>query len=316
MKKSKYRYLSLIVIVLLFNLTGCSQIPFEKFILGEDAVSDIKIPYLNIEKININTENINTFQEISNNLFNTIGNKEYYYDNYSDSEIYLRPVKNLFEENFYNQLINNEVKNDFKKMIDNIYYKDNMYYDNSKVIEAGINSDGEHFFVTEIVSIGDSKDFMVSSIRIYLNENNKIIKSEIISEDTIIGNTSTPLSKDSLISENLSKEKEIITTFLNSMKSNELYNMVSNNKPEATLQLDTLINNINISIKSPEDLKMLFKAGKGTFENYYITKYTINDKDCMANSEFVLSFVNGSQVDDFTFIYSRITNEIINIKKK
>ena len=95
------------------------------------------------------------------------------------------------------------------------------------------------------------------------------------------------------------------------MYNEELYENIEDE--ESKLELSSLIENLNLENKDDEVLKKLFLMGRGTFNNYYITKVYLEDKDALAKSLFTVSFVNGRNVTEFKVYFSRINQSITSI---
>lgn len=294
------------------NLTKFPRIPFEHFILQDtEETKDIELnkltKYIKIEELEKTQKNISK-------LFDTICNETYYYNNYYKLDKFYNDVKELFSNEYYDKLISNK-NQDLKKIADNIYYKEHQVYKESNIIEMGVDNDNEKYFIVDVIYLNDTQSFIIDEIKVYIDENLKIINTQLISEMNSVVNTIKPLSsKDSLLDDNeLDKFSKVLLDFFNNMKNQELYNMVIEENNE--LQLSTLIENIKLENKNNETLKNLFLIGRGRFDNYEITDYYINDKDGLANSYYIISFVNGKTIKKFLFEYSRITGTIVSVSE-
>lgn len=291
------------------DLTKLPTIPFEKFVLkGDTEEKDIEL-----EEVNncINLEELKNLTQNINDLFNLIYTKEYYYENYYDLEKYFENTKDFFTDEYYKNLLENK-NNDLKKIADNIYSKENQFYKQAEIIEfqGDVN---ERYVVVEIAYLNDSKSFIVDKIRLNINDECKISKSEIISQGEAVDNTTKALSADdSMLNDNeVENFKKVFSSFLGNMYNEELYKNIDDE--ESQLELTSLIENLSLENKDDEVLKSLFLAGRGTFKNYYITKVDLDDKDALAKSIFTVSFVNGKNVKEFKIYFSRINQSITSI---
>lgn len=291
------------------DLTKFPTIPFEKFVLEKDTKEeDIELKEVNncitLEELNNITQNVN-------NLFNLIYDKEYYYKNYYDLEKYFVNTKDFFTDDYYKNLLENK-NNNFEKIAYNIYSKENQIYKQAKIIEIEEESD-KRYVIVEISYLNDSKSFIIDKIKLSIDNECKISDSEIISQGEAVDNTTKALSADdSILTDNeVDNFKKIFSSFLGNMSNEELYKNIENE--ESQLELTSLIENLNLENKDNEVLKKLFLAGRGNFNNYYITKVYLDDKDALAKSLFTVSFVNGKNVKEFKVYFSRISQSITSI---
>ena len=291
------------------DLTKLPTIPFEKFVLEEDTEEkDIKLD--EVENC-ITTEDLDKLTENTTNLFNLIYGKDYYYENYYDLEKYFENTKDFFTNDYYESLIKNK-NNNLKKIADNIYSKENQFFKQEEIIEFEEDTD-KRYIVVEIVYINDSKSFTTDKIKLTIDNECKISDSEIISQGEVADNTTKALtSEGSIISDNeINNFKRIFSNFLGEMYNEELYKNIEDE--ESKLELTSLIENLTLENKDEEVLKKLFLAGRGTFNNYYITKVYLEDKDALAKSVFTVSFVKGNDVTEFKVNFSRINQSITSI---
>ena len=291
------------------DLTKLPTIPFEKFVLeGDTEEKDIKLDELNSC---ITTEELDKLTENTTNLFNLIYSKDYYYENYYDLEKYFENTKDFFTNDYYESIVENK-NNNLKKIADNIYSKENQFFKPGKIIEfeEDIN---KRYIVVEIVYLNDSKSFITDKIKLTIDDECKISDSEIISQGEVVDNTTKALtSEGSIISDNeINNFKRVFSNFLGEMYNEELYENIEDE--ESKLELSSLIENLNLENKDDEVLKKLFLMGRGTFNNYYITKVYLEDKDSLAKSLFTVSFVNGRNVTEFKVYFSRINQSITSI---
>jgi len=291
------------------DLTKLPTIPFEKFVLeGDTEEKDIKLDELNSC---ITTEELDKLTENTTNLFNLIYSKDYYYENYYDLEKYFENTKDFFTNDYYESIVENK-NNNLKKIADNIYSKENQFFKQGKIIEfeEDIN---KRYIVVEIVYLNDSKSFITDKIKLTIDDECKISDSEIISQGEVVDNTTKALtSEGSIISDNeINNFKRVFSNFLGEMYNEELYENIEDE--ESKLELSSLIENLNLENKDDEVLKKLFLMGRGTFNNYYITKVYLEDKDALAKSLFTVSFVNGRNVTEFKVYFSRINQSITSI---
>ncbi len=291
------------------DLTKLPTIPFEKFVLeGDTEEKDIKLDELNSC---ITTEELDKLTENTTNLFNLIYSKDYYYENYYDLEKYFENTKDFFTNDYYESIVENK-NNNLKKIADNIYSKENQFFKQGKIIEfeEDIN---KRYIVVEIVYLNDSKSFITDKIKLTIDDECKISDSEIISQGEVVDNTTKALtSEGSIISDNeINNFKRVFSNFLGEMYNEELYENIEDE--ESKLELSSLIENLNLENKDDEVLKKLFLMGRGTFNNYYITKVYLEDKDSLAKSLFTVSFVNGRNVTEFKVYFSRINQSITSI---
>lgn len=291
------------------DLTKLPTIPFEKFVLeGDTEEKDIKLE--EVENC-ITTEELDKLTENTKNLFNLIYGKEYYYENYYDLEKYFENTKDFFTNDYYESLIKNK-NNNLKKIADNIYSKENQFFKQEEIIEFEEDTD-KRYIVVEIVYINDSKSFITDKIKLTIDNECKISDSEIISQGEVVDNTTKSLtSEGSIISDNeINNFKRVFSNFLGEMYNEELYKNIE--EEESKLELTSLIENLTLENKDEEVLKKLFLAGRGTFNNYYITKVYLEDKDALAKSLFTVSFVKGNEVTEFKVNFSRINQSITSI---
>lgn len=311
------KYLNVFYILMTITFVGCDTpiVPFEKLVLEQKVEEDILVEGIDSNLQNISVDIVNKIQDISSNIFETIGDSDYYYKNKNNLELYLSPIKDNLSKELYDSIKSNNSKNDLKKIIDNLYYMDDSNYYSSNIIALNLYED-ELYADVEVIGVDDSKEFIINTISLYFDKDFKIYKTEIVSENNTSLNTTKPLSNDSLINGELAKEKLAVENLFNSIKNKELYTNIKRNKDGANEKLEIMLNDVDINKNSIEDLRLLFNIGRGEFLNYSITKCSINDVDSKAETKLELTFANGNTLTKFDVVYSRVTDKILEIKKK
>ena len=315
MKRKFFKYMSCITLLISINtFTGCT-IPFQRFLQEDEAiVKDIKIEGIDIDKETIPYSEIEEMQKVVSNIFDKIANYDFYYENYDNLESFHLPIKEYTDDNFYKELISKG--SDFKKVVDNIYYKDDTKYKTAKIIEVGITTDKKYYKV-EVVSIDDSMTFGAETINLIVNSENKIIGTELVGEMNTVQNTTKPIDSESLIPNDNKLFSKKLNEFLNQLKNEELYKKVSSGEDKVGIdvQIEALISNIKLQNKNNEALKDLFKAGKGIFKDITHLGFNYNDYGALGVSNYIIAFANGEEIIKFNIEYSRVSEEIIGVKK-
>ncbi|WP_368263345.1 hypothetical protein [Clostridium disporicum] len=321
MKKRKVIIVGLLALNLGL-LSGCSldkpfYFDFSRFVLeGEAEVQDVKVTGLNLDNTIIKSYEIEKIQENIKFIFEQLANKDNYYNNYKKEEKYFAGVKHLLSDDYYKTVINGEKRSYIQKSIDNIYFSDNTLYKEANLISVTKNVDNIECLV-EVVSVNDDVLFNVETIKLTLDKDYKVVSDEQVLDVQSATNTTKSLDEDSLLQESHKEFSTELTKLINHLKDKELYTEIINNSAEnSEFKLESLINNVEIKNKSNDALTQLFMLGKGEFNNYAITSYTIDDIDAMATTTYILSISNKEEIHQFAIKYSRIFNSISQITKK
>lgn len=321
MKRRKVVALGLVVLNLGL-LSGCSldkpfYFDFSRFVLeSNNEMQDVKLTGLNLENTIIKSYEIEKIQKNINFIFEKLGDKDNYYNNYKNKERYFSEVKHLLSDTYYKGVINGEVRSYIQKSIDNIYFNDKTSFKEANLISVTKTTDNIECIV-EVISLNDDVLFNIETIKLVLDKDFKIISDKQITDVQSEINTTKPLGKDSLFQESHKDFVEDLNQLINQLKNKELYNeLISNSGENSEFKLESLINNIDIKNKSNDALTQLFMLGKGEFKNYVITSYTIDDIDAMAKTTYLLSISNQNKIHQFSIEYSRIFNSISQITKK
>lgn len=316
----KIKNILLILILILamsITLTGCNtEIPFKTFIIDSevDIVEDAKIEGINLSKNETNQETVLRFQDVADTIFNQLGDKDFYRNNYDSPSNYNYILQNYLTGSFYKSIVSESIVNDFRTVMDNIYSKENTLFKKANVIEVGQSVD-TYFYDVEIVSVDDEITFNTETIRFYTNKNFRIKSTKIIKKITKVQNTTTPLTSESLIPDTHSEALNKFDIFLEQMKNKVLFESINNNSNigDADVQLESLISNISLQDKDTETLKNLYLMGKGMFDNKVLVSYRMDDTDKLATSVYTYAFSKGEKIEKFDFYYSRITNELTKV---
>lgn len=294
------------------TLTGCS-IPFEKF-LGADIQSTQEkiIVGLPIDD-NFKNEDLDTYNKIVETIFDTIGNQEFYLKNFNNSTSFYDPINKYFDTNYLNKIIDGFEKDNIKKVIENIYYIDNTKFYSAKIIGAGKTRFGVKLEV-EIASVDDTTSFGLQTIELYFNSDKQIYKAEIINELNTALNTTKPLDTDSLICDN-SAFITAFNDFILPFKNKSIYDLSldSENKQDFEYEINTLIDNLELTNQDKDVLVTLFKAGKATFDNYGISQYIHYDKNAEPISVYTVEFSLNDDYISFDFYYNRLEKSIYKV---
>ena len=312
----KYKHISICILCLLYSLliTGCT-IPFNKFIIESEDVSDVDIPGISTDINVTNVDNIRKMSEITNTIFNKLG-EESYYKKYKDSSNYCSVLKKYLTKEYYENISFNKVDNNFKSVIDDIYNNEYTYFKCANIIEVGQQDIDKYYYNVEIISVDDNVTFNTEIIQLITNDKFQIEESQIVEPFSTVNNTTNVLSDDSLISDTHNEFTKSLEALFSEMKNPTLYKTLSNtsNENEINVQLSSLISNIStINNKDEQTLKELFMISKGTFDKYSIISYKLDDYNKMANSNYVIAISNGENIEKFNITFSRISNQITNI---
>lgn len=320
-KIKKILCISICILSISSVLTGCDiEIPFKTFIINNNdkaIIEDVKIDGIDLSKNITNQANMERFQAVADTIFKQLGDKNFYADNYDSPSRYNYVLQNYLSTSFYKSIISGSIDNDFKKVIDNIYFKENTLFKNANIIETGQDING-YYYDIEIVSVDDEITFNTETIRFIVDKNFKITSTKIIKQIAKIQNTTTPLTVDSLLPDTHEEFLDKFETFLDQINNKKIFESISKGYKvgDADVQLEALISNITLPNKDTESLKRLFLMGKGTFTNRVLVSYKMDDIDKMATSVYTIAFSKEDTIEKFDIYYSRITKEITNIVRE
>lgn len=301
-------------------ITGCSHeafyFDFTRFILNEEVEKEVKLEGLNLKNDIISKNDILKIDKIITSTFEVLANKDYYYNNFNNPSNYFNKVKDNLTTDFYNALSSGKLKSAIKKSIDNIYYNEYTEFKEAKLISVEKTLYGITCYV-EVVSVNDSLLFNSETISLDLDSKFRIKGDNTISAMSSETNTINELNEDSLLQTNHNDFIKSLKKLFKNLSNEKLYNeVITNNSSKTEFALDTLINNIQLKNKNNDSLTQLFLAGKGTFSNYAIDSYKINDYDNMAITTYVVKFSVKGEVQKFEIEYSRILKDIIKVKNQ
>lgn len=303
-------------------MTGCSRpnsfyFDFSKLLLNESTVEEeVKLEGINLDEGIITKDKITAITNNVNELFKVLAEKEYYYNNFNNKSKYFSGVKYLLSEEYYNKVSEGEIKSTIKKAIDDIYYNEYTEFKEANVIAVEKSLEGIKCYV-EIVSVNDDVLFNCQTIVLNLDNNLKLLSDKMVTELSSSTNTIRPLGNDSLLQTSHEDFKQSLSKLLSSLTNEKIYNEIANeNSQQGQFKLDTLINNLTLKNKSNDTLIQLFNAGKGTFKNYAIESYKIDDYEAMATTTYTLIFSVNGKIEKYEFEYSRILKDIVKVTKR
>lgn len=311
------------VVLITGLMTGCTKansfyFDFSKLLLNENKLDEdeVKLEGLDLTQEIVTKDKIILIKNNVNELFKVLTEKEYYYNNFNNKSKYFSGVKNLISDDYYNKVCAGETKSYLKQSIDDIYYNEHTEFKEANVIliEQSVNSLKCY---VEVVSVNDDMLFNCQTVALTLDNNLKVVSDEMITEMSSNANTIKPLGDDSLLQTNHDGFEQSLSKLFTSLTNEKIYNEIINeNSQEAQFKLNTIVNNIKLKNKSNDSLIQLFNAGKGTFSNYAIESYKIDDYDAMAITTYVVDFSVKGEIEKYEFEYSRILNDIIKVTKR
>lgn len=301
------------------SISSKFYVSFDRF-LGDVPVTEEEVEEP-IEGINLEEDDTFTYQDIAayqagiSDLFAIIGDKDYYYDHFSDVQDYYEGIQTKLSGDYLEDILNERKDSIFTTIFENIYKNEYMYYQKANLF--GIGKTTNHTFLdVEIVAIGDSEHFFTQQVQLTLDSYDRIQDVKMLKEWTEVENTTTPLTKASIL---YSSQKDFLYRW------NEIIDGLTNAKvyedyrtgetSDVTYRMNTLIETVNQNRDpslDPEILRQLFISGKGTFENYGCVKYEIQDIDMTALTVYEMKFSDQS----YLVTYNRMTNMIESITVK
>lgn len=343
----KKTILLLLMIFLCLSLTGCNNediklnlqsfnLNFRYFLLPKtESVQSVKIDSIDLESDNITLKDLEVVDGMIYDIYKTCSEKNFYINNFEKNEIFYEKISKYIDDIFYDKIIE---ENSFKKSLDNIFEKENVEFYDSQIISIN-QKNHEKYYQAEIICINEELPFLIQYVNFYVNENNKILKIELLDELQQYDNTTKPLNKNSLLNEenihidfmnyfielknrltngalfdkyNLVISNEILTTDNDNNLTQEDIDSVEY-KEEMEIQLNSLINSLNLELDK-DVLKEFFIMGEGTFVNTFVTEYQIQDYNSLALSYYTVKSVSKGHIKTFVFTFDRIENKITNIQ--
>lgn len=289
---------------------GCTQIPFDKFILDNNEVQEgsINVDFKDIDtnKISINNNSVKIVTANIEKLLNETIKHDNYIKYYKNDK-FLDNVKILFED-----ALKKDNNDKISKLGKNIYLlEDNYEYYDFSLINLNYNAEDGISATINIYAITDSKDFLLNVIKINFTDDYLIKSIEIVSENNIVQNTEKSLDENSLLNETILDEMNEIKNTFNGLKNINLIEKLDYKEIDAFIE-----NNIEAESYDLKTLERIFVITGGKIDNYYLINYEINDIKCRALSYFTFRFVNeNNEKVDVKLTYSRVENKIIEILK-
>lgn len=330
----------------LMTLTGCSNkdiklnlqsfnLNFRYFLLpNTQSVEAIKVDSIDLTQDNVTLKDLEVVDGMIYDMYSTCGDKEFYINNFENSNVFYEKVKKYINSDSYTKFVKDGI---FKESLDNIYENSGVEFYDTEIISLNLKNK-EKYYEAEVICVGNNASFLIEYINVYVDEDNKITRIDLLDELQEYSNTTKPLSADSLLNEdNIHKDFYNEFTDLKSRLTNsalfEKYNLAMSNdilmtdedseltqeeidsqkyKDEINLQVNSLISSLNSDLDS-EALKTFFVMGEGAFTNTFVTEYKIEDYEGLALSYYTVKSVSNGNVETFIFTFDRIENKITNI---
>lgn len=300
----------LVLMLLPMLFIGCTQIPFDKFILDNNEIKEegvnVDFKYIDTNNIVINNNSVNTITTNVEKLLNeTIKHDNYI--KYYKKDSFLENVKELFED-----VLKKDNNDKISKLGKNIYLlEDNYEYYGFSLININYNAEDGISSEINIYAITDSKDFLLNVIKVNFTDDYLIKNIEIVSENNIVQNTEKSLDEYSLLNETTLEEMNEIKNTFNALKNTNLFEKLDYKEIDSFIE-----NNIEAESYDLKTLEKIFTVSSGKLDNYYLINYEINDIKCRALSYFTFRFVNeNDEKVDVKLTYSRAENKITEILK-
>jgi len=271
----------------------------EKPIKGIDLISDDTITY----------KDAMSYQKGLETFFTKAGEKNHYYDSFSDVKKYHQPLKDQLSGTYYSDIINDKKEPVLINVFNNIYKNEYVFY--HKVSLVGFGKTTKNTYLdAEIVAVGDTEHFFTQTVRLILDKYHRINDIQLIKPYEEVENTTAPITKESILYDSHKDFLNLWDNIVSNLTNKEVYEEYKKGETsEVTYKINTMIENVKLENKDVEVLKKLFLAGKGTFENYGFTEYYVEDKEMNALTTYTIKFSENT----FQIIYNRLTNQILNI---
>lgn len=290
-------------------------IQFDKILSEEPETEEIeeKIIGINLEEDKPYTyKDIVSYQEGINDFFQKIGDKDYYYKNFSNLNNYYSEVKDKLTGDYYYALVNKKTDSVISKAMNDIYKIQNCYYWEANIIGIGKTLENTYLEV-EIVAVGDITNFYTQILKLYLDKYNRISNVEKLNNIHESVNTTTPLGKESILYNTHESFLENWNKIKDKLKNPTIYQEFSSGEDSnVTYKINTLIDSVEVDNKDYDIIKQIFIDSKGTFENCGFIEYHIQDIDLSALTIYTLKFNKNT----YEITYNRLTNKIENINLK
>lgn len=274
----------------------------EKLIKGMDLTSDDTITY----------KDAMSYQKGLEIFFAKAGDKKHYYETFSNVKEYHKPLKDQLSTNYYSDIINDKKQPIFIDLFNNVYKNEYVFY--HKVSLVGFGKTTKNTYLdAEIVAVGDTEHFFTQTVRLILDEYNRINDVQLIKSYEEVENTTAPITKESILYDSHKDFLKLWNNIVSTLTNKDVYEEYKKGETsEVTYKINTMIENVKLENKDVEVLKKLFLAGKGTFENYGFTEYYVEDKEMNALTTYTVKFSENT----FQLIYNRLTNQIDKITIK
>lgn len=289
-------------------------ISFDKILSNDSVITEDKmekqikgIPLTNDDTFTY--KDIVSYQEGVNQVFKIIGDKEYYYKNFSSLKKYYEGIKDKLSTSYYQEILDEKKEVYLLNIFQNIYEKENYYYSKTNIIGIGKTIDYTYLDI-EIVAVADTTNFFIQDIRLILDKYDRIDNIQLLKEWTEVEYTTTPLSSESILYDSHKDFLKLWDKIVENLTNYNVYQEYTKGETsDVTYKINTLIEEVAIENKDYEILKQLFIDGKGTFLNYGCIEYYIEDIDMNALTTYQMKFSNNT----YFIVYNRLTNKIENI---
>lgn len=335
MKKVLKTTIIILIVMFLFGIGFGGYAIFNRFMkISPEGKSDIdasvnevkteKIKGIALDKFIIDGPKIQSYTEMINNFHKALSNEDMYLkeirsNNNSVSKEYLKSMETYINEEYMKSILKNPSNNIIVDILKTAHNEDNRHIYSLTLVS--VNKDFEEdnevmsLFV-DVNSVGDEIGFRVQRLSVVLDDSDKIKKIEVIGNVHEQANTTTPLTKDSGLSNSIGVE------FLNEfnllkrkMSNTNLYDMISlGTINEKSPEWETFVNELNIDSIDKRSLFELFNISKGAFKSYGFVscEHTYENADPITYYVLKIADENGSK--NFKITFKRTTNKIIDLK--
>lgn len=283
--------------------------------ITEQSIEELDISGVNLENSKITEESVNEFSNIVSELGNIISNETMILND--DGKI-ISSNKTRFLKQFNPYFLNKNEVSKIGDILDDIHKEPYRKIEGMTLVGIGkaIYDNKEVGLATvDINSVGDILGYKIQRIKLFFNDDNKIISIEKDGEIFEQANTTTPFSSNAIVNVDTNTEflKEL-EVLLKKIKDDNVYEKIINGEMELSSNLfNSYIDTLNIKDKNQEVIFDLLNTDPNNFKNVAIVEYQLKDIDVSGISTYVISISNKGKIKSFKVDFNRATNKLTNI---
>lgn len=281
----------------------------------EQLIEKLDITGVKLENSKITEDNVNEFSNIINELDKIISNETMILN---DSGQIISENKSKFLKQFDSYLLDKSEISKIGDILDDIHKEPYRKIEGMTLVGIGkaINDNKEVYLATvDINSVGDTLGYKIQRIKMFFNDDKKILAIEKDGEIFEQANTTTPLRTNAIV--NVDTNTEFLNEFdvlLKKIKDDNIYEKITNGEMVISSNLfNSYIETLNIRDKNKEVIFDLLNTEPNNLENFVVVEYQVKDIDISGISTYTISVSDEGKIKTFKLDFNRATNKLINI---